>query len=64
MENITSEAIDRRLHMLAEPDYAAFSAKLIPNLNRPLLGVRIPQLRQLAKERSSLPCSTTGPCAT
>lgn len=49
MENITSEAIDRRLHMLAEPDYAAFSAKLIPNLNRPLLGVRIPQLRQLAK---------------
>lgn len=49
MENITSEAIDRRLHMLAEPAYAAFSAKLIPNLNRPLLGVRIPQLRQLAK---------------
>ena len=32
----------------AESGYAAFSAALIPGCSRPILGVRLPMLRQLA----------------
>ncbi len=35
---------------MAEPSYAAFSAKLSPGITRPMLGVRLPQLRKLGKE--------------
>lgn len=33
----------------AEPDYANFSKALIPDLKRPMLGIRIPKLRALAQ---------------
>lgn len=38
-----------RLQAMAEPDYARFSASLIPD-PPPILGVRLPRLRALAKE--------------
>lgn len=38
-----------RLQALAEKDYAAFSAALVPGC-RPMLGVRLPALRKLARE--------------
>ncbi len=34
----------------AEPDYAAFQAKLLPPGHLPLLGVRLPALRKLARQ--------------
>lgn len=43
------EEILARLQEMAEPDYARFSAKLIPD-PPPILGVRLPRLRALAKE--------------
>lgn len=46
----THHDLKSHLLSLADPQYAAFSAKLIPNLRAPMLGVRIPQLRQLAKQ--------------
>lgn len=53
-----------RLNALAEPAYAAFSSALVPGC-RPMLGVRIPALRTMAKElaktpEASLPCLTSG----
>lgn len=44
-------AVREQLQALADPAYRDFSGSLIPN-SRPLLGVRIPLLRQLAKELS------------
>ena len=38
-----------RLESLAEPDYRAFSARLLPP-GTPLLGVRLPALRRIARE--------------
>ncbi|HPR39494.1 MAG TPA: DNA alkylation repair protein [Oscillospiraceae bacterium] len=43
------ETIRTELFSLAEPDYAAFSGKLIPQEEH-LLGVRVPILRRMAKE--------------
>lgn len=45
----TQADILARLHAMAEPEYARFSASLIPNAP-PILGVRLPRLRALAKE--------------
>ena len=43
--------IQSRLAALAEPDFAAFAAKLIPNIPpETILGVRTPALRKLARE--------------
>lgn len=44
MEN----TIKKQLRALAEPDYQKFSAALIPNIDN-VLGVRLPELRKLAK---------------
>ncbi len=38
------------LRTAAEPSYAAFAAKLLPDNTHPLLGVRLPRLRSLARE--------------
>lgn len=46
---MTNEEILTRLRAAAEPDYAAFSSALVPGC-RPMLGVRLPALRRLAKE--------------
>ena len=43
-----TELLDR-LHALAEPDYRAFSQKLLPHTEN-ILGVRLPLLHALAKE--------------
>lgn len=40
----------RELRAAAEPSYAAFAAKLLPDNTHPLLGVRLPRLRALARE--------------
>lgn len=45
----THEEILVRLQEMAEPAYAQFSAKLIPD-PPPILGVRLPRLRTMAKE--------------
>ena len=42
--------IKARLAQLADEKYRLFSAALLPGGSTPLLGVRIPALRQLAKE--------------
>lgn len=44
-----TEDIRSRLESLAEPDYAAFSRRLCPTAY-PMLGVRLPSLRALARE--------------
>ncbi len=43
-----TQCIRRELEALAEPSYSVFASKLIPNCSN-LIGVRIPQLRRLAK---------------
>lgn len=48
--NITAHDIRTRLQTMATPGLAAFSASLIPGLQLPMLGVRIPALRSLARE--------------
>lgn len=48
--NITVQDIRTRLQTMATPEQASFSASLIPGLSLPMLGVRIPMLRRLAKE--------------
>ena len=48
------EELMARLNELAEPEYAAFSSALVPGC-RPMLGVRIPALRRLAKELARTP---------
>lgn len=45
----TAEAVRVRLEALAEPEYAQFSASLLPGVEN-ILGVRLPALRQTAKE--------------
>lgn len=43
--------IEERLFALRDEKYAAFTAKLIPNINpNSIIGVRAPQMRQLARE--------------
>ncbi|MBR2589986.1 MAG: DNA alkylation repair protein [Clostridia bacterium] len=47
----TQLSISRRLFALQDKEYAAFSAKLIPNIApESIIGVRLPALRALAKE--------------
>lgn len=46
----TSNAVRTLLEAWSESHLAQFSSSLIPGLKRPMLGVRIPKLRQLAKE--------------
>lgn len=48
--NITAQDLRTQLQSLATPKLADFSASLIPGLSLPMLGVRIPELRRLAKE--------------
>ena len=45
----SSHSIIRQLQALAEPSYRDFAASLIPG-GMPLLGVRLPALRQLARQ--------------
>lgn len=42
--------IRARLQEMAEPRYAAFAGSLLPDNRHPLLGVRLPRLRRLARE--------------
>lgn len=42
-------SLRRELRAAAEPSYAAFAAKLLPDNTHPLLGVRLPSLRALAR---------------
>lgn len=42
-------SVKDQLMQLADADYQKFTAALIPNINN-ILGIRLPQLRQLAKE--------------
>lgn len=44
------DSLKSHLEALVDPQLAEFSASLIPGTERPLLGVRIPHLRMLAKE--------------
>ncbi len=48
-------ALRRRLAGLADAGYAAFMQKTVPVRTRPFLGVRLPQLRALARELSRRP---------
>lgn len=50
MENFTSTAVRDYLLQSADKRYAAFALSLIPQLSRTLLGVRIPELRKLARK--------------
>ena len=48
---MNKEAIREQLLACAEPDYRAFSAKLLPTLEPSrILGVRLPMLRKMAKQ--------------
>ena len=49
MENSLKSEIRQELEQLAEPEYAAFSARLLPK-GEQVLGVRLPILRQMAKK--------------
>lgn len=51
IEDWSAKAIRQQLQTMAEPDYAKFSTALKPS-DRPLMGVRIPTLRLMAKELS------------
>lgn len=42
-------SLRRELNAAAEASYAAFAAKLLPDNTHPLLGVRLPRLRSLAR---------------
>ena len=44
------QAFKKRLLSLADAQYQQFSAKLLPGISTPILGVRLPALRSLAKE--------------
>lgn len=46
---MTEQELDRRLQALADEQYRDFSSRLIPG-GLPMLGVRLPDLRRLAKE--------------
>lgn len=47
------EAIVKQLHALSEPDYGRFNQRIITDTHYPILGVRVPALRRLAKSVSS-----------
>ncbi|MCI6642914.1 MAG: DNA alkylation repair protein [Alloprevotella sp.] len=47
---MTGIALQEWLRANAEPALAAFNAKLLPNCEREILGIRVPKLRSLAKE--------------
>lgn len=49
-----NERINELLHALSESDYKAFNEKIIPT-NYPMLGIRMPALRKLAKEIAAGP---------
>ncbi|MEM1484639.1 DNA alkylation repair protein [Oscillospiraceae bacterium PP1C4] len=49
MTNQEYAALTQRIRTLADPDYRQFQQKLVPGVEN-LLGVRIPVLRELAKE--------------
>ena len=49
---LTNEALRRALEAAAEPEYRAFSQKLLP-LGTPLLGVRLPVIRKLARAQAA-----------
>lgn len=60
----TSQIIKQEILNVAEKDYKEFSASLIPNINN-VIGVRIPTLRQIAREvfkkygeQCLIPCKT------
>ncbi len=44
------EDIRRKLEDLSEPEYAEFNKKLCPDTSKRIFGIRIPALRNLAKE--------------
>ena len=47
---MTNDDIKKQLLELADPQYQIFSSGLIPNVNKDsILGVRLPQLRKIAK---------------
>lgn len=46
---LVNQSLRHRLECLAEPDYQAFSSRLLPK-GTPLLGVRLPLLRKIARE--------------
>lgn len=48
-------ALRLQLSELAEPDYAAFHSKLVPGNSRPILGVRVPVLRKIARDLAKRP---------
>ena len=53
MEESSRQAIQARLIQLADPGYRAFHSKLMPTVDpEKILGVRVPQLRALAKKLS------------
>lgn len=53
----------KKLHELSEPEYAAFSSKLIPGIEaRRVLGVRAPALRTLAAELTAAQRETFMAC--
>ncbi len=47
---LTLTDLNARLASMADAHYAAFSSGLIPELARPMLGVRLPDLRRFARE--------------
>ena len=49
---LTNEELRRALEAAAEPEYRAFSQKLLP-LGTPLLGVRLPVIRKLARAQAA-----------
>lgn len=49
LKDYSNSSIDNWLLTQAEPDYQAFTSKLLPGIS-PILGVRLPKLRTLAKE--------------
>ncbi|MBE6819011.1 MAG: DNA alkylation repair protein [Ruminococcaceae bacterium] len=54
----TPQSIEKRLFALQDKPYAAFTAKLVPNIDSGrVIGVRLPQLRALAKEFAREDCS-------
>ena len=50
MKMTTTENIRKELQTLADSKYQEFHSSLLPGANN-ILGVRIPQLRTMAKER-------------
>ena len=47
--NERNSKIRKQIEVLAEPDYKAFTSRLLPGVSN-ILGVRLPNLRKMAKE--------------